>query len=93
MGMFDSLHDAKGNEWQTKAFGRTLDVYRIGDPMPDIVFRRPGEPPEPYQLEVLGGSPITDGYATVRKGRLASIDTIRDEALPLVSYHGGPALP
>lgn len=31
MGMFDTVLDDQGREWQTKALGKRLDVYRIGD--------------------------------------------------------------
>jgi hypothetical protein len=85
MGMFDSLYDAHNVEWQTKAYRCVLAVFRVGDPMPDDVAF------DTYQVEVLGGrdTGFTDSFATVRDGVLASVPDPRDEALPLVDYHGG----
>lgn len=85
MGMFDRLYDDGSNEWQTKAFGRLLHSYRIGDRLPCL--------PTVFQVEIMGG-PIVDGarsrdsYATVRDGVLASVDDPRDKGLPLLDYYG-----
>ena len=81
--MFDSFYDEAGHEWQTKAFDRNLDVYRIGDAIP-------ADCPATYQVEILGGARDEDVYslATVRNGVLASINDERDRALPLLNYSG-----
>jgi hypothetical protein len=42
MGMFDSFYDAQDNDWQTKAFGRSLAQWSIGDAIP-------GAHPLPFQ--------------------------------------------
>lgn len=83
MGMFDSLYDADGNEWQTKAFDCNLDRYEVGDVMLASV--------DDFQVEVLGGVrglPSQDSFATVRGRRLAAVPDQRDESLPLMDYHG-----
>lgn len=84
MGMFDRFYDGKGREWQTKAYGRNLDSYEVGDPV--------NSPPIPYQVEVFGGrtndAEPRDAFATVRHGRLASVPDERDESLPLLGYTG-----
>lgn len=83
MGMFDSLYDATGIEWQTKAFNCELDRYQIGD--------RIG-PPFTYQAKVLGGPRGEDSryaYATIREGVLVEVPADRDETLPLLDYYGG----
>lgn len=81
--MFDSLRDADGDEWQTKAFTCDLDTYRIGDAITS-------EPPLTYQVKVLGGSPeFIHSYATVQNGVLASVPVPRDQHLPLLDYGGG----
>lgn len=86
MGMFDSLYDAAGNEWQTKAFDCCLNSYRIGD-------RIVGGPPFTYQVEVLGGDDLhrefVDSHATVIDGALRSVNVQRDHSLPLLGYDGG----
>jgi hypothetical protein len=88
MGMFDSFYDAKGIEWQTKALGRSLDRFDIGDYVPG--------PPIDYQAEVIGG-PLTERgqwkFATIRGGYLASAGDDRDESLPLMEYSSGWKLP
>lgn len=83
MGMFDSLYDANGNEWQTKAFSCNLVDYRIGDRLSDA-----GD----YQVEVLGGPRpgSVDSFATVRAGVLAEVPADRDHSLLLLDYYGGP---
>ena len=93
MGMFDSLYDADGNEWQTKAYDCTLDVFSAGAKMPTLhdcppEFQAP-VPPD-YQVEVYGGpgDGYTDAYATVRTGVLVAVGVERDPALPLVDYGG-----
>ena len=90
MGMFDSLYDSKGNEWQTKAYNCMLETFRVGDPMPDD--RR--EACVTYQVQIFGGPEDPDefkhSYATVRDGVLRAVDARRDKTLPLMDYHGGP---
>ena len=85
MGMFDSLYDANGIEWQTKAFSRTLTNYRIGDPLPSV-------PISSYQMKVIGGphdEPYLWSYATIRNRKLATVPDERDKKLPLLDYSGG----
>lgn len=83
MGMFDSFYDANGVEWQTKAYGRSLDRWDLGDIVPG--------PPVDYQSEVIGGPnhACRWKYATIRAGVLASAGDERDERLPLQLYAGG----
>lgn len=85
MGMFDSMYDASGAEWQTKAFHCVLDRYRLGDELPFIGT-------DSYQVEICGGpdrpADYIDSYATIRGNSLASIHDGRDETLPLLDYHG-----
>lgn len=83
MGMFDSIYDAQGNEWQTKAYNRLLDTYRIGDEMPG--------PSRTYQVEILGGpadEKARDSYAIVEDGILAKVDVARIKSFDLLSRHG-----
>jgi len=79
MGMLDWLLDSNGRKWQTKAFSRALDAYRVGDRMPG--------PPSTYQVEVLGPD-LDRRVATVRDGILVRVPDFRDETLLLVSYSG-----
>lgn len=82
MGMFDSFYGADGSEWQTKALGRSLDRWDIGDTVPG--------PPIDYQAEVIGGVSRSEAsrwsFVTIRSGLLASVDDERDPALPLLLY-------
>lgn len=83
MGMFDSIYDRAGAEWQTKAYACLLDRYRIGDSIGIIA--------SDYQLAVLGGrdgGTARDSFATIRDGRLADVPVERDNTLPLMDYHG-----
>lgn len=82
MGMFDSLYDVEGNEWQTKALGRALSSWRIGDAIPSEV-------PD-FQVEV-GRFPGTwiDALATVRGGVLTAVPDRRHPDLILISYNSG----
>jgi len=59
MGMFDSLFDSKGREWQTKAFDCLLDEYRVGDLMPEADAST-------YQVEVLGGRDLPPSHSIPR---------------------------
>ena len=81
--MFDSIQDANGDEWQTKAFGCGLDVWKIGG-------RIRGGPPFTYQVEVLGGprGECIDSFATVREGVIEKVPAKRDKNLPLLDYGG-----
>lgn len=82
MGMFDSLYDADGQEWQTKAFDCQLDTYRVGDTI-KAGFRGT------YQVEVFGGPrPSVESFATIRRGTLAAVPDARDPRLPLLDYSG-----
>lgn len=85
MGMFDSMWDADGMEWQTKAFDCGLAGYQVGDELPFIGT-------DTYQVEIFGGAKWpgqdADSYATIRDKRLISINDERDETLPLLGYHG-----
>jgi len=83
MGMFDSMYDEGGDEWQTKAFGRTLRRWGIGD-------RIEGPVDGDWQVEVFGGpigQPARAAYATIRDGHLDAVGVERDAALPLVDYN------
>jgi hypothetical protein len=83
MGMFDSVYDSQGNEWQTKAFDCALDRYEIGDLV--------GESTMTYQFEVFGGPRselAREAFATVESGRISAVPTERDTAVPLVDFHG-----
>lgn len=86
MGMFDSMYDSAGAEWQTKAYDCNLDRYKVGDKLPYMGT-------DTYQVEVMGAAywvpPYIDSYATIKNSRLASIHDDRDETLPLLDYHGG----
>ena len=88
MGMFDSLYDDAGTEWQTKAFACLLDTYRVGDAIPC-----PDDAPslDTFQVQVLGGGrgAFIDSFATVRDGILAAVPDDRDVTLPLIDYAGG----
>lgn len=89
MGMFDSLYDADGEEWQTKAFYCGLAVYRIGETLPRDIF--PESYPTTYQVEVLGDPEprqFVHSFATVRRGVLTAVPADRDPALPLLNYSG-----
>jgi hypothetical protein len=85
VGMFDSFRDDKGGEWQTKAMGRNLDSFRVGEPVPG--------PPLDYQMEVIGGPrdrQVGDWtFVTIRDGMLAEVPAERDESLALWLYSGG----
>lgn len=84
MGMFDSLYDADGNEWQTKAMDRVLARYCIGDLI--------GESGASYQMEVVGGyvpgRGIVESFATITAGRLTAVPVERDTKLALIDYGG-----
>jgi hypothetical protein len=80
MGMFDSLYDANGNEFQTKAFECLLTEYHIGDDVDAMLFT--------YQVEIFGGPNNEDSYATVVDGTIIAIDVPRDETFTLINYYG-----
>jgi len=86
MGMFDSLYDENGTEWQTKAFERVLAQYNILDVIySGLIY--------PFQVEVLGGS-VKEGFilshATIIDDVLTEVDVPRDTRLPLIDYGGHP---
>ncbi|WP_336698160.1 hypothetical protein [Curtobacterium sp. USHLN213] len=83
MGMFDSMIDADGREWQTKAFGRALERWRVGDQVP--------ADDSDFQARVLGDEAFGYKYAlaTVRDGVLTEVPAERDPLLLLVDYQGG----
>lgn len=84
MGMFDSLYDSEGNEWQTKAYYCELDRFREGDILPG--------PPFSYQLEILGGpgdKASRGAVATVFEGILFKVPDERNSKVPLMDYGGG----
>jgi hypothetical protein len=86
MGMFDSLYDASGNEYQTKALDRVLNRYEVGDIIElDAVdgFRDVID----YQMKVLGTAGME--CATVTNKRLSAVPAKRDYSLPLLDYFGG----
>lgn len=89
MGMFDSIYDAKGIEWQTKAFECLLTRYDIGSTVTAEKLS--------FQVEVLGQpeprawpepGEFVDTFATIRDGILAEVPAERDETLPLQNYSG-----
>lgn len=82
MGMFDSLYDKSGREWQTKAYANRLDRFDIGD-MIDAEDAS-------YQAEVLGGVAGKSVYslATVESGRLVAVPAERNPAMRLRNYYG-----
>jgi hypothetical protein len=82
MGMFDSLYDDQGNEWQTKAYGCNLSRFQIGDKVPAL--------PVAYQVRVLGGpgAGLQSSWATIRDGRVSEVPAKRDKSLPAVDYFG-----
>lgn len=81
MGMFDSFYDAEGGEWQTKALGRVLSRWDIGDPV---------QVPFDCQMEALGevDGEFVYGLATIREGVLRQVPAARDHTLPLIPYGG-----
>lgn len=84
MGMFDSLYDEAGHDWQTKAFDCVLARFKIGETMPDSSYPS-------YQVAILGdpdGS-FVHSFATVQDCVLMSVHDERDESLPLLDYFGG----
>jgi hypothetical protein len=82
MGMFDSVYDADGNEWQTKAFDRVLAEWSIGDEFTTAA--------SDFQFKVYGGpAPSSDAIATVRDNVLTAVPAERDGTLPLIDYQGG----
>ena len=78
MGMYDSLYDELGYEWQTKALDQVLGSYHIGD-------RIPGEPID-YQVPVIGGNEHSEAYATICDGILTAVPVPRQADIPLVNY-------
>lgn len=85
MGMFDTLIDSDGYEWQTKAFDCTLARYHMG-------MRVPGQLPT-FQVMVFGGKLReghygVDSFATVKNGVLKKVPARRDKKLPLFDYSG-----
>lgn len=93
MGMFDSLYDAEGHEWQTKAYSRVLDQIEIGEAMSELA-----DAPDlaDYQVEVLGSDAddnFVESFATVRGGVLTEVPAERDPALPLAGYSSGIEYP
>ena len=91
MGMFDSIYAPDGIEWQTKAYGCNLSLFRVGCRMPKQSGR--DRLPADYQLSVIGCRDVDYWqYATVRNGVLTEVPCVRDTSLPLVDYYGGPAM-
>ena len=84
MGMYDSFIDADGNEWQTKAFGLDLAVWRVGD-------RAPGGEVADYQVEIYDfrrDEVWMESLATIRGGIVTGVRDKRDTALPLMDSWG-----
>lgn len=87
MGMYDSLYDADGHDWQTKAYDCELERFQIGDRLPPTDY-----PATTYQVEVLGDpepGTFIETFATIRDRVLESVPVERDESLPLIDYFGG----
>jgi len=85
MGMFDTLYDKNGEGWQTKAYGRQLAGFEIGDKLPDL------DPltETSYQVSVLGGGDdFIYSLATVRHGVLVAVPDERRPELPEMDYSG-----
>lgn len=84
MGMFDSFIDESGHEWQTKAFGCSLERWRVGDAVPDA-------PPD-CQVEVIGGGSEWGRFvwslATIREGRFEGAGEPRKAWLTCIDYTG-----
>ena len=86
MGMYDSLIDSYGSEWQTKAFhNSTLRKWVIGE-KPD------GGAPFTYQVEIMGRDEAIKenfiSYATLVDGVIAEVNVPRNKKLPLLCYYG-----
>jgi hypothetical protein len=85
MGMYDSIKDTNDHEWQTKALGRGMKVFRIGDEVPVQL--------EDCQVKIFGGDgrreDWTDSLMTIRDFKIVSVDDKRDQDLPLIDYTGG----
>lgn len=83
MGMFDSIYDPTGVEWQTKALGNILARYEVGSEIPGPVID--------YQMEVIGDDKASYqwSFLTVRSGHVAQVPSKRDNALPLLGFSGG----
>lgn len=86
MGMFDSIYDGDGREWQTKALDCTLKRYAPGDAIPGPLFD--------YQMKVIsgwleGGKGLDYGYALIHNGNLMDVLHEPDEFLQTLDYPGG----
>lgn len=81
MGMFDRIYDERGREWQTKALGRALVSWRVGD----VIL-----PSFDCQVEVIGGRGVEgrSGLATIRSGVVTDVPARRDPALRVLAYGG-----
>lgn len=82
MGTFDSLYGRNPGDWQTKAMGRGMSRFVVGDELPI--------PLRDCQLVVIGET--ARGFewrlATVRRGRLAAVPSRRAKTLPVIGYFG-----
>lgn len=84
MGMFDSFYDENDGEWQTKAFGRSLHRWDIGETVAPSGIS--------CQVEAIGVERSEHDYAfglaTIRGGVLIAVPDERDESLTLIPYGG-----
>lgn len=76
--MFDSFYSADGEEYQTKAFDRTLAEWNIGDKVPAVNIT--------CQVEVW--SRDWNEFALLENGVLVAVPVPRDVSLPFFDYQG-----
>lgn len=99
--MFDRII-VNNNEYQTKAFGKSLHTYKIGD---EVRIRRAAFTTEEYlsvasgvvlpnntnynsyQVECISNDTNTEKYINVYNNKIVSIG-MRDKSVPLYNYYG-----
>ena len=79
MGLFDSLHDGSGREFQTKALDCILHNYFLGERI--CVPNLPD-----FQIQILGVGSGCESFATIRGQKLVGVNVPRDPNLPLLDY-------
>lgn len=98
MGMFDTIN-ANGTSYQTKAFGKNLREFTIGDEVKLMMAARtleeyeewgpgefPADAPEEYQAKCLGAESHYL-WVTVKQGIVVAVEE-RKENIPGFDYHG-----
>lgn len=101
MGMFDTVH-ANETSYQTKAFGKMLRDFSLGDrvelmmapfTLEEYEEWGPGEirveAPEAYQVKCLGEDAPHYQWIMVKQGVLIAVGE-REEDLPGFDYYGHP---